>query len=268
MARIGINWIFAAFLATLCSALCAQVAQVERASGELRVRSGLADAKPLLQGQSVAVGDAISTGKGSALLRFTDGQTIALAENSSLRINNYQFDANAAQNSNSAVGLLRGAMRMLTGLIGKRNPAAVRVSTPTATIGIRGTDFITSVQEGASANTNTAFTQVIDGSIEMSTQGGSIVAKAGEVVSATGNAAPVASSAAAMEQASGPQLGALQQLSMLPAAGATGGRAGAGGAAAASSGGISAVSAGFAGLVGAAAIIGGNKTTTGTTGTR
>jgi hypothetical protein len=33
-------------------------------------------------------------------------------------------------------------MRMITGLIGKTNPDAVRVETQTATIGIRGTDFI------------------------------------------------------------------------------------------------------------------------------
>ena len=39
------------------------------------------------------------------------------------------------------LGLLKGGLRVATGLIGKRNPAAVSFSTPTATIGIRGTEF-------------------------------------------------------------------------------------------------------------------------------
>ena len=40
------------------------------------------------------------------------------------------------------VALLRGSLRMATGLIGKTHPEAVHVETPTAVIGIRGTDFI------------------------------------------------------------------------------------------------------------------------------
>ena len=39
------------------------------------------------------------------------------------------------------VRLVRGTARMVTGLIGRRHPANVRVQTLTATIGIRGTDF-------------------------------------------------------------------------------------------------------------------------------
>jgi hypothetical protein len=40
------------------------------------------------------------------------------------------------------VRLGRGSLRMITGLLGKAHPDAVRVETQTATIGIRGTDFI------------------------------------------------------------------------------------------------------------------------------
>lgn len=38
-------------------------------------------------------------------------------------------------------------MRMVTGLIGKKNPDAIRVDTQTATIGIRGTDFIVTADD-------------------------------------------------------------------------------------------------------------------------
>lgn len=41
-----------------------------------------------------------------------------------------------------AIGLIGGTMRFITGLLGKHSPDRVRISTSTATVGIRGTDFI------------------------------------------------------------------------------------------------------------------------------
>lgn len=40
------------------------------------------------------------------------------------------------------VRLLRGTMRMITGLVAKLNPSRVAITTSTLTLGIRGTDFI------------------------------------------------------------------------------------------------------------------------------
>jgi hypothetical protein len=39
------------------------------------------------------------------------------------------------------VGLVKGGLRVVTGLFGKRNPSGVKFQTATATIGIRGTEF-------------------------------------------------------------------------------------------------------------------------------
>ena len=44
------------------------------------------------------------------------------------------------------VSLLRGSMRMATGLIAKLQPEQVKVTTPTTVIGVRGTDFIVEVK--------------------------------------------------------------------------------------------------------------------------
>ncbi|WP_157731041.1 FecR domain-containing protein [Variovorax sp. HW608] len=46
------------------------------------------------------------------------------------------------QDGGMLIALLQGSARMITGLIGKTHPDAVRVETPTAVISIRGTDFI------------------------------------------------------------------------------------------------------------------------------
>jgi hypothetical protein len=43
------------------------------------------------------------------------------------------------------VSILKGTLRMVSGLLVKANPEQVRLKTPTATIGVRGTDFIVDV---------------------------------------------------------------------------------------------------------------------------
>jgi hypothetical protein len=265
-----------------CSALFAQVARVERASGDLRVRNGQGVLAPLVVGQAVSEGDDIVTEKGAAFLRFADGQTVAVSENSILKIAAYKFDANQAQNSVSSFNLLRGAMRMLTGLIGTRNPASVRIVAGTATVGIRGTDFITALQAIGSGGQTATFAQVISGSVELSTAGGSLVAGAGQAVSAVGLAAPAAS-VTAMSGATLGQVSQLQSLNMAAGAasgatagatqgaagaGATSGAAGAAGATGAAVGGISTAALTTAAVVvGAGVVVTSSNAVTGTTGT-
>lgn len=43
------------------------------------------------------------------------------------------------------LGVARGAMRMVSGLIARSDPRQVRINTPTATVGIRGTDVLVDV---------------------------------------------------------------------------------------------------------------------------
>ena len=53
------------------------------------------------------------------------------------------FDYNpTTHEGNLLVDVLRGTLRMTTGLIAKLKPGQVKVITPTSVIGVRGTDFI------------------------------------------------------------------------------------------------------------------------------
>ena len=72
---------------------------------------------------------------------------MVVGPSSRLDLKQFHFDS-TTQDGGLLVSLLRGSLRMITGLIGKTQPDAVRVETQTATIGIRGTDFI--VQADAS----------------------------------------------------------------------------------------------------------------------
>ena len=56
-----------------------------------------------------------------------------------MRIDEFVLDQPGRSDS-LVMNLLRGGLRVVTGAISKRGTAA-RLSTPTATVGIRGTDF-------------------------------------------------------------------------------------------------------------------------------
>lgn len=112
-------------------------------------------------------GDSITTGSdGELLVRMTDGTTVAVRPNSVLKVDQYHFenDLKKSSDNNFLVRLLKGGMRTVTGLIGKRNPKNFKVATPTATIGVRGTDFEVAVvdqdKSGAEAGT---YNKVFDG---------------------------------------------------------------------------------------------------------
>ncbi len=111
------------------------------ANGEVTVKRGTAAPAPLTKGMTLESGDSISTGaRGVAQIRFTDGGFVGVQPNSQFDITRYADRGNAAEDG-FLVNLARGGMRAITGLIGKRNTANYKVTTSTATVGIRGSSF-------------------------------------------------------------------------------------------------------------------------------
>jgi hypothetical protein len=91
----------------------------------------------------VSTGDTLITeDKTYARVRFSDTSEVTLRPSTQFQIENYAFERAVPEQDNSAFRLLKGAFRTVTGLIGKRgNRDAYKLSTATATIGIRGTVF-------------------------------------------------------------------------------------------------------------------------------
>jgi hypothetical protein len=106
------------------------------------------------------------------VLKFGDGQLVAITSNSSFRLDDYKFDQAAPEKGVFAASFLRGAARFVTGLIGERNRQGWRVDTPTATAGIRGTDFMLGLQQGLFASVN-------NGAISLTNSAGTIALEAG-----------------------------------------------------------------------------------------
>ncbi|TFZ03338.1 FecR family protein [Ramlibacter rhizophilus] len=95
--------------------------------------------RSLAVGGSVFEGEEVRTGEGSTMvLGFRDQSVVSLNPNTVMRVTSFRFNQPGAQNE-STLGLLRGGMRALTGLIGKQSPDAVKIKTVTSVIGIRGT---------------------------------------------------------------------------------------------------------------------------------
>ena len=87
-------------------------------------------------------GDLLETGRSSsAILAFRDESRISIGEQTRLKIEDFVFDMAQPKEGRFFVNLVKGASRMMTGLIGKANQRNVEFRTTTATIGIRGTGF-------------------------------------------------------------------------------------------------------------------------------
>lgn len=233
-------------------------ATVSTAVGDVKVAAGAQPARALAKGQAVEAGAVISTGRtGRAILRFDDGQTVALYGDTSFRIDGYRYDARNPESGNALFSLVRGALRAVSGLLAKRNPAAVAFRAPQATIGIRGTDFMI-------MSVNPLYVQVIEGEISAANGAGTAGWGAGgtgivESSTTLGHSIPAS-------QLPGGVAGAFSELSGIQlAAGAPGGASSgaAGGAAGAGVGaGTGTAIAIGAGVAAAAAIGGGGGGTT------
>ena len=96
-------------------------------------------------GIAVEAGDRIVTSSsGSVGITLKDDTLLAIGPGSAITIENFAFDQTTYAGS-LAVRIVNGTLRMITGLIARQSPSAVRVLTPNAIIGTRGTDFIVEV---------------------------------------------------------------------------------------------------------------------------
>src|SRR5438105_10235791 len=85
-------------------------------------------------------GDKISTGAdGRVQIRFSDGAYVSLQPNTEFEIKSYHYEGKTDGTESAIFGLFKGALRTVTGFVGRVNRNRYQISTPTATIGIRGT---------------------------------------------------------------------------------------------------------------------------------
>lgn len=136
------------------------------------VRAGTTSAPAV--GTTVLAGDTLRLGDGSNVqIRMTDQSLVSLQPNTTFTISEYAFTGREPGNQRSVFTLLEGAMRTVTGLIGRVRQEDYKVNTPTSTIGIRGTHYQIAHLDKPRGNLAAGtYGAVTDGRISVSTQGG------------------------------------------------------------------------------------------------
>jgi hypothetical protein len=137
-------WIFLACVLGNAAAIAQQPAgEVIYAHGITSVQRAGQEARFVAKGDPLQEGDVISTGgRGFAVIGLRDGSKMTLRPDTSFAID--KFSDSVGQES-VLLRLVKGGVRALTGLVAKRNPRSVQVTTATSTIGIRGTSFDTRI---------------------------------------------------------------------------------------------------------------------------
>jgi hypothetical protein len=98
-------------------------------------------------GDTVQENDRVSVQMGSSVgISMSDETLLSLGPNSVMVIDRYSFNP-VTREGRVETSILKGTLRFVTGLIGWLNPGAIKVTTPTAVIGVRGTDFIVEVHD-------------------------------------------------------------------------------------------------------------------------
>jgi hypothetical protein len=117
------------------------VGRVMLVQGELSAKDLSGKVRPLTLGGPVYEGDQLITGsKSNAVVAFRDEGRITLQENSLFHVEKFKYDKAAAQET-AVLRLLKGGVRVVTGLIGRVNHDNYQFHMATSTIGIRGTGF-------------------------------------------------------------------------------------------------------------------------------
>lgn len=146
------------------------------------------------QGAKVLQGDQIETVSNSEVhVRFSDGGYLALRPNSTVRISQYVVAGDVTDSA--AIELIRGALRSVTGWIGKLDASRYSITANTTTIGVRGTDHevVLVLPEDAAAGMEAGVhDRVNEGATVLSNRGGVVNIPSGTAAySPNSGAAPV-----------------------------------------------------------------------------
>ena len=151
----------------------AGAARIDFAIGNVVAVHADGSRRALARGAEVQAGETIDTGGGRTQLRFSDGGMVSLQPQTLFRIDAYEFKGEAGGGEKGFFSLLKGAMRTITGAIGKSDRKAYRLDTAVATIGIRGTEYAVAYGNSITVTTNS-------GLIEVCNNAGCLLVEAGQ----------------------------------------------------------------------------------------
>ena len=138
------KWILAAALAAVLPAVAADVGLIKVSKGSVQIQRG-AEKMPATVGAGVRASDVIVTGAdGSAGITFTDNSLVSVGPSSVFAIDKYSFDTTTHQGEFEG-NLKQGRLAAISGKMVKQSPETMKIRTPSAIMGVRGTEFVVQV---------------------------------------------------------------------------------------------------------------------------
>ena len=124
----------------------AEIGQIKVVKGQVSIeRQG--KAIPATVGVRLQTADVIKTGAdGSVGITMDDDSLLSAGPNSALSLDRYVFDT-ATNQGRFDTSLNKGTLAVISGRIAKQSPDAMTVRTPTAILGVRGTEFVVSTND-------------------------------------------------------------------------------------------------------------------------
>jgi len=128
------------------SAMAADIGQIKISKGSVTVERA-AQSLPGVVGTRLQASDVITTGaNGSVGITMSDDSLLSAGPNSALSLDRFAFDSTTHQGQFDA-SLRKGSLSVISGRIAKQSPDAMTLRTPSAILGVRGTEFVVSVGE-------------------------------------------------------------------------------------------------------------------------
>jgi hypothetical protein len=127
-------------------ALAADAGLVKVSKGSVQIQRAGATI-PAAVGSAVRTSDVIVTGAdGSAGITFSDNSLVSVGPNSVFAIDKYRFDSTTYAGEFEG-NLRQGKLAAVSGKMVKQSPESMRIRTPSAVMGVRGTEFVVQVDE-------------------------------------------------------------------------------------------------------------------------
>ena len=128
------------------SASAADIGQIKIAKGSVTVDRAAQSLQGVV-GLRLQASDVITTGAdGSVGITMSDDSLLSAGPNSTLSLDRFAFDSTTHQGQFDA-SLRKGSLSVISGRIAKQSPDAMTLHTPSAILGVRGTEFVVSVDD-------------------------------------------------------------------------------------------------------------------------
>lgn len=159
---------------------CAAAGNFLLVTGNVQVRDAKGIDRLAVTGSTLDTGETVLTQSGRAQIRFTDSGQISLQPATEFKLADYRYRESGSNEESAVFNLIRGGVRAITGLVGRRAKADYKMVTATATIGIRGTEFQATLCSASCAEADGLYVQTGEGVITVSNALGEVEVGRGE----------------------------------------------------------------------------------------